>query len=472
MAKYKSYNYAQMVMIPISLEKQLMPGTLEFAIHELIQRRIDTAIFDRIYHNDETGCSAYDPKILLKVVLLAYSRGILSSRKIEQACRENITFMALACGMVPDHSTIAAFISSMKDEIQSIFSDILLICAEQDLLGGTHFSLDGLKLSSNASKEWSGTFADLRRKQEKLAAKVKSLLEQHEAADKAGEASGTGERLAEPDKVHEQIKRLERQAGRIEAFLAANTPKRGKRGKELQSNITDNESAKMQTGHGVIQGYNSQAWVDAKYQVIMHAEAFGNGQDYGHVAPMVEGAKANLKAIGLAANYFEGKILSADSNYHSEANLKACAHEQLDAYIPDPHFRQRDPRFATQERHKQPTEEKFSLADFTYDEAQDCYTCPQGKLLTLEARRHKIGNHIYRRYEADEADCGACPLREQCLQTVETRRKHLAVWVEHVNKTFSQQMIAKIDTPVARKIYGLRLAIVEPVFGNIRSQKR
>jgi transposase len=69
MAKYKSYNYAQMVMIPMALEKQLMPGTLEFAIHELIQRRIDTSIFDRTYHNDETGCSAYDPKILLKVVL-------------------------------------------------------------------------------------------------------------------------------------------------------------------------------------------------------------------------------------------------------------------------------------------------------------------------------------------------------------------------------------------------------------------
>jgi len=58
------------------------------------------------------------------------------------------------------------------------------------------------------------------------------------------------------------------------------------------------------------------------------------------------------------------------------------------------------------------------------------------------------------------------------LQTVETRRKHLAVWIENVKETFSQQMITKIDTPTARKIYGLRLAIVEPVFGNIRSQKR
>jgi hypothetical protein len=374
--------------------------------------------------------------------------------------------------MVPDHSTIAAFISSMKAEIQSIFSDILLICAEQDLLGGTHFSLDGLQLSSNASKEWSGTFADLRRKQENLAEKVKSLLAQHEAADKAGEASGAGERLAEPDKVHQQINRLERQAARIEAFLAVNNPKRGKRGKERQSNVTDNESAKMQTAHGVIQGYNGQALVDAKHQVIVHAEAFGNGQDYGHVAPMVEGAKANLQAIGLPEAYLEGAILSADSHDHSEANLQQCAQAKLDAYIPDPHFRQRDPRFATQDRYKLPTTEKFTLADFTYDQEHDCYTCPHGKLLKLEARRDQVGNHIYRRYEAREADCTACPLREKCLQTAETHRKHLAVWVEHAKETWSQQMIAKIDSPEARKIYGLRLAIVEPVFGNIRSQKR
>lgn len=228
----------------------------------------------------------------------------------------------------------------------------------------------------------------------------------------------------------------------------------------------------MQTAHGVIQGYNGQAFVDAKHQVIMHAGAFGSGRDYGHVAPMLEGAAANVQAMGLPAHYFVGKILSADSDYHSEENLKTCAQAQVDAYIPDPHFRARDPRFATQERHKLAKKEKFTLADFLYDNEQDCYTCPHGKLLKLEARRHKIENNIYRRYEAEETDCGACPLSAQCLQTAETRRKSLAILVDHVKDTFSRQMIAKIDTPEAREIYGLRLAIVEPVFGNIRSQKR
>jgi len=328
-----------------------------------------------------------------------------------------------------------------------------------------------VKLPSNAAKEWSGTFADWRRKQEKLEAKLQHVLAQHERADKEEEAAAPA-RPVEQQRHHDQLKRLERQAARIAAFLAANEPKRGKQGQELQSNVTDNESAKMFTAHGVLQGYNSQALVDAKHQVIVHAEAFGNGQDYGHVPPMLEGAKANVQAIGLPEEYFAGKILSADSNYHSEENLKACAQTQLDAYIPDPHCRHRDPRFATQGRHHPPTEEKLTGADFTYDQERDCYRCPGGKVLKLKARRHQIGNNLFRRYEAEEADCRGCPLREHCWQTPEARRKHLAILIGKAKETLSQKMIAKIDTPAAREIYGQRLAIVEPVFGNIRSQKR
>jgi transposase len=102
MAKYKPYNYSQRVMIPVSLEDQLMPGTLEFAIHTLVEDRMDTSVLDDRYNNDETGCWAYDPKVLFKVVLFAYSRSLISSRKMERACRENITFMALTCGQCPD----------------------------------------------------------------------------------------------------------------------------------------------------------------------------------------------------------------------------------------------------------------------------------------------------------------------------------------------------------------------------------
>ena len=87
MAKFKTYDYRQRVLLPVSLEDQLMPGTLEFAIHTLVEKRLDMSIFEAKYRNDETGRAAYHPKILLKVVLPAYSRRLISSRKIEPACR-------------------------------------------------------------------------------------------------------------------------------------------------------------------------------------------------------------------------------------------------------------------------------------------------------------------------------------------------------------------------------------------------
>ncbi len=141
MARYKHYDYNQLMMVPVSLEDQLIPGTLEHAIHHVVEEHLDLSLFDDRYCNDETGRKAIDPKILIKVVLFGYSRGLISSRSLEGACKENITFMALACWQKPDHSTIAAFVSSIDREIESLFTKVLLICEEEGLLGGSHFSL-------------------------------------------------------------------------------------------------------------------------------------------------------------------------------------------------------------------------------------------------------------------------------------------------------------------------------------------
>jgi transposase len=348
MARYKTYDYRQRVLLPVSLEDQLMPGTLEFAIHNLVEKRLDMSIFAGKYRNDETGRSAYDPKVLLKVVLLAYSRGLISSRKIEQACRENVVFIALACGQHPDHSTIAAFVSSMKDEILPLFRDVLLVCEEMNLLGGTMFALDGCKLPSNASKEWSGTFPELHKKKQKIEAKVAQLLEEQVQADRRQD-DPSGPR-GSGSSQQQQVEKLQKKAEQIGQWLAENQPKMGAAGREKQSNITDNDSAAMMTSHGAVQGYNSQALIDAKHQVIVHGETFGNGQDHGHVPPMLAGALANLPSLGHEPDFFKGKVLTADSNYHTQVNLQECQELELDAYIPDRKFRNRDPRFATQKR--------------------------------------------------------------------------------------------------------------------------
>jgi len=310
MARYKRYDYNQMIMVPVSLEDQLVPGTLEYAIHHIIEERLDVSIFDDRYSNDETGRTAISPKVLLKIVLLGYSRGLLSSRSLEKACCENITFMALACGQKPDHSTFAAFVSSLDKEIEAMFTKVLLICEEEDLLGGTHFSLDGLKLPSNAAKEWSGTFSDLKKKQEALERKVSEALHEHRDADKREK----GKSETEHKRREKRIRKLKQKADRIDKFLAENDPKTGSSGKEIQSNVTDNESAKMATSHGVVQGYNAHAIVDEKHQVVMHAEAYGKGEDSTVMREMLEGVRKKLEAAGWEEP-LKGRTVSADTGY-------------------------------------------------------------------------------------------------------------------------------------------------------------
>jgi transposase len=467
MAKFKRYDYSQKVLIPVSLEEQLVPGSLEFAIHMLIETRMDMSVFEGNYKNDETGRSAYDPKILLKVVLLAYARGLISSRQIERACCENVTFMALSGNQRPDHSTIATFVSSMKDQILPLFCDILLVCEQENLLGGTFFALDGVKLPANASKECSGTIAELKKKKDKIQQKVKRLLKDQIDADKDDDDD-----FRTPPKVEQQIEKLNKQADRIEKWLKKNNAKISSNGRELKSNLTDNDSALMLTSGGTIQGYNGQALVDDKHQIIVHGQAFGSGQDAKHLDPMVDGAKANLEKIGQSADYFKGKILTADTNYHNQSNLKKCHDEQLDAYIPDLKFRNRDSRFATRPRNKPKKGKKFVLEDFKHNKAADHYICPNGKVLKLNVKRHTTDHNIYRRYMADEADCSRCSLTHRCFYRKNTKRRSLDVPIGAANTNFSKAMQHKVDSEKGRKIYPQRFAIVEPVFANIKTQKR
>jgi transposase len=466
MAKFKSLNENQLVMLPISLQDQLVPGTLEHTISELVEKHLDLSVFDARYNNDETGAAAIHPKILLKVILLAYARGMISSRQIERACQENIIFIALSYGYAPDHSTIASFISSMQSEIETLFCNVLLVCEELGLLDGTHFSLDGVKLSANVSKEWSGTLDELKHKRDKLQEKLQRMMEEHAQADK------------QPGVVVERQKKRERrfqlQVERLNEFLKDREPKRGSDGKEIQSNAVDNESVKMPSSHGVVQGYNAQALVDSKHQVILAAEVFAS-QDHENLEPMVTGAKKNVASIGKDETYFQGKQLTADSNYHSLHSLTFCRDEKIDAYIPDIQFRKRDPHFAEQGRFQPRPDAKpslFTISDFLFDPDKQVYLCPEGKELTCHARNQVNRYRTYDVYHARPQDCAICPVKTRCLTKSTTSRRYLSIPVDTQPLNLIDEMKAKIDSEEGKRIYARRLAIVEPVFANICVQKR
>lgn len=471
MARFKPYDYKQRVMIPVSLDEQIMYGTFEYAIQELVENRLDLTPFHAKYCNDETGRPAINPKILLKVVLLAYSRGIVGSRRIEKACHENIIFMALTCDYRPDHATIADFVSGMQDQITPLFTQVLLICQEMDLLGGTYFAVDGCKIPGNASKKWSGTLNELKEKKESLEKKIERLIQEHQKEDKEPSTSQSDDPDSPKNFRKRQIERLAKQAERIEKFLAEAEPRIGKQKTELKSNVIDPESAKMSTSHGTIQGYNAQAIVDDKHQIILAGLASGEGNDNSQVPVLLPILKQNLKALGYRIPDLKKAIFVGDSGYFSVENLKACEKEKMNALIPDNNFRKRDPRLADQKKYQPKGHGKFSLAQFSYDQKNDFYRCPAGQTLTSYAKKAMIHGQRCRFYVGNKDVCQACKLRIQCL-IKNAKRRTLAIPNPGQELTITEAMKQKVDSEEGRKTYAKRMGTVEPVFANITEQKK
>lgn len=463
MPRFIPHDRPESITLVLDPDKQLQPGTFEFTVDQLVEHHIDLTIFDKHYRNDHVGRPALNPKVLLKIILLAYSRGIITSRRIAAACRENIVFMVLAAQQAPDFTTLAAFVSSMGPEITEVFCDVLWCCWQLGLVGGEMFATDGCKLSSNAAKECSGTLDDLAAKREKFREAIEEMLARHKTEDGA-------DPLTQAEEVRKE--KYEKKIERIATFLKTAKPKMGARNVEVQSNITDNESAKMQTSHGMLQGYVAAATVDAKHQIIVHAEAFGTGQEHAVFEPMMEGTKKNLMAIGQPADFLTGTTHIADSGYHSKETCQYAEDEGIKAFIPDNQFRSRDLRYSDAPSHRPEPEEKSEYEKFRYEPESDCWICPMGKELRLDRGPRKTSGFIRKRYAAREEDCAVCPMKRDCMRK-NAKRRTISPAIEKLpsEENASSRMRDKIDTPEAREVYSHRMGIVEPPFGNITFTK-
>lgn len=476
MAKYKKFDYSQSRLLPVSFHKQIQPGTFEYTLSYLIDNKVDLSCFEELFKNDETGAPAYNPAILLKIILFAYSRGIVSSRDIARSCEENVVFMALSADTKPHFTTISNFVSSMNVQIDDLFTDVLMYCNEIGLIGKNMFAIDGCKMPSNASKEWSGTRKSFRKKKEKMHRAVAYILNKHRKTDNDGNESN----LREQEKHY--VETLNKQIEKIDGFLKTEKDKIGKKGDPIQSNITDNESAKMKTSKGVIQGYDGVAAVDDKNQVIVHAEAFGQAQEHDLLEPMIEGVNDSFKAIGIKGDICKKATITADAGFHSEANMKMLAKEKIDAYVADTQFRKRDPKFADADKYKERTRKEqaakegrsltFRTKDFKFADDLSYCICPAGK------RLYRNGGDVYTRgkhsvrFKGPQSACLPCELRAKCLKNPSGNGTRNVAYFTGKTKgeaaTYSKLMKEKIDSEQGRAIYSKRIGTVEPVFGNIR----
>lgn len=479
MARYKSYDVDQVKLVPVLFADQILPGSFEYALDEIVDQHIDLRPFESHYNNDETGRLAYDPAVLLKIVLFGYYKGIISSRKLAEACLRNVQFMALTADTHPHFTTIADFVASMEKEITAVFRDVLVYADALGLIDKETFAIDGCKLPSNASKEWSGTHEELRKKQQKYEAAAKKIVARHRDRDSKEAVSP----MAEQDQ--KKLATYKKKIEKIKTFLKTNTKNIGPSGNERKSNITDPHSAKMSTSHGVIQGYNGLAVVDEKHQIIVNAEAHGEGQEAHLLQPMLESTHEAFKAAKISPDIFKQAKVIADAGYHSGASVAYTQQNGIDAYLADRSHRQRDPAFADYGRHKIRfrkdkrryygiDSQRFTAKDFIYEAKDRSCRCPAGHRLYRNGSNIKIHGFLAVKFRGAKSVCGPCIFRARCLKTPErTETKQMTIFIgrsEAAKESPIEKMRRKFDTLFGRFIYNKRIAIVEPVFGNLKNK--
>ena len=493
MARYKHYDLNQSKMIPLSYADQILEGSFEYALNEIVEEHLDLSVFEHRYRNDDTGRSAYDPRVLLKVVLYGYYRGIISSRRIAEACRRHVVFMALSADSRPHFTTIAAFVSSLEHEIASLFGDVLLYASELGLIGKEHFAIDGCKLPSNASKRWSGTHKELDEKRKKLERVAERIVQRHRERD--GQERDDTRSCSEPEKAQ----RYRRKVAQIKAFLEHNEKKYGPTGNEQKSNLTDPESAKMTTSRGVIQGYNGLAVVDERAQIVVHAEAHGSGYEAHLLAPLIEATRQDFDEMEPGKDVFAQVKVTADSGFHSKTALAAVEATGADVYIADRDYRRREPAFAEASRYKQRDKKEralqrrreregrestkpklFTVEDFLYDEHNARCICPAGHKLYCSGKNMLFNGYRVASFKAPKTACRGCHLREQCLRYPDRTPQRQLTIIKHPegppprrreNRDGpTQRMRWKFDTPLGRDIYSRRMGTIEPVFANLQNK--
>ena len=316
----------------------------------------------------------------------------------------------------------------------------------------------------------------MQKKMEKMRGLAKKIIEKHRDSD--------SQKTELPIKAQQKVNTLLKNAQKFEDFLLENKPRigEGKSKKEVQSNVTDNESAKMKTNKGTIQGFNLVTAADSKYQLILGVEGYGSGPEQHTLKPMVELIEHNL-SMDLGN---DETVLTADTGFFSENNMKYVFGKGINAIIPDGLFRQRQEGVGDSERYQEYKQEhkknrtdrarhsdQIPKSEFKVDLNAKICICPAGKELMYHGDQEDEARGRYSRFRGKLADCRECSLSSKCMQNgVTSRGRQVRFLKEETAKVkHSDLMKQKIDSEEGAEEYSKRMWIIEPVFGNITSNK-
>jgi transposase len=372
---FRSYDPDQVLLMAPVLAEWIPEGDLAHFVSDLVES--GTLDLSAIYasYEDERGYPPYDPRLMVKLLVYGYANGVMSSRKLERASYRDVAVRMLCADQHPDYRSIARFRKRHLGALGELFVQALRLCKQAKLVGLGSLALDGTKVRANASRHKAMSYGRMVTKEQQLEAEIAQLRTNVDALlGEAEQVDAQEDQQFGPDRrgdelpaelarresrlavIREAKEALEAEAREAEtarrAQMAAEgkTPRAPRDGRdpfapkpEAQRNFTDPESKIMKTSDGSFhQCYNGQAIVDSVAQVIVVAELSDQAPDAEQLEAAVEQLDENLEVIG--AQVPDGAVLTADTGYFSEDNVKICEQHGLDPYIATKRFKHSEPQ--------------------------------------------------------------------------------------------------------------------------------
>lgn len=349
--EFRPYDPDQALLLPPSLRDWLPEGHLAFFVSDTVDA-LELGAFEARYGSEGPGKQAFDPQMMVKVLVYAYATGTFSSRKIARKLQEDVAFRLLAADNFPAHRTISDFRQRHLAEFRELFVQIVQLAGEVGLVTLGTVAVDGSKVKAFASKHKAMSYGRMQDEEKRLRQEIRELVAQAQQVDaqedrQSGGASRGEDLPAELARREERVKKIRAARQRLEARQAeadraqgrepGDEDRSGKPGRpfqrrfgepeaKAQENFTDSDSRIMKRGSsGFEQCYNAQIAVDEAHRIIVATGVTQSASDVEQLIPMLEAVQQNTGEAPAQC--------LADAGYRSESNLQALESRKIDGFV-------------------------------------------------------------------------------------------------------------------------------------------
>lgn len=471
---FKPHSVHQQELFPLNLN-DLVPFEHSARLIDQVVEKLDISAITVLYKGG--GASSYHPKMLLKILFYGYLNNIYSCRKLAKATTENIHFMWLSGGQQPDFRTINEFRGQkLKENIEKLFSQIVLMMVDLNLVSLEKQFIDGTKIEANAHKYSFVWRKSVEKNQEKLQTKINTVLSEIGQAIESDNFLSDNQQVdkidskqlaAKIDAINQNNKTEllnKQQKKSIKKLTDEQLPKLKEYEKHLEilgernsysKSDTDATFMRMKEDHmmnGQLKpAYNIQ--ISTENQIITHYSTHQKSTDFTTLEPHLNGFKTQYGK--------QSKVIVADAGYGSEENYQILKNEQVESFIPYNMYRIEQTR-----KHKK---NLFHPQNLFYNKEKDFFVCPMGQRMSkIFIKNSKTTTGFGQQHSVYQAiNCNGCPMRGQCFKAQTNRR----IEINHNLEALKLKARTNLESEFGKEIYSKRCIEPEPVFGNIKQNK-